>query len=264
MPSRSVRHVWLLAGHLAVLAIVPGCDATQDEAPPVRIDVLFAYTPGVTDLTDDVVSDVEAAVNATNAVYREGRIDVELGAVAVVPVDYQLTDKYGDLQRLVRPADGHLDTLHALRTIHAADIVVLVAEARSATVNAAVMATPETAFAIVHAGSMGAPDFALAHELGHLQGARHHPGNDTSDEPFPFGHGFNDGRIRTIMAGGPGTLVPRFSGPDQEFEGMVLGDAELHNVARVLRSSARYIANFRGETIPTAFVPPGTWPTRTY
>jgi hypothetical protein len=63
------------------------------------------------------------------------------------------------------------------------------------------------------------------------------------------------------MSGGPATLVPRFSGPDQVFEGVVLGDSATADVARVLRETATYVSNFRGPTTPDAFVPPGTWPT---
>ena len=114
---------------------------------------------------------------------------------------------------------------------------------------------------IVHVGTMGPPDYALAHEVGHLQGGRHTPESDPNQEPFLFGHAFRNEEIRTIVGTGGQKIVPYFSGPDLVYEGAVLGDSTLRNNAEVLRRSAVYISNFRGPVTPTDFVPPSTWPT---
>ena len=50
------------------------------------------------------------------------------------------------------------------------------------------------------------------------------------------------------------------SSSDVIVEGYRIGDAQTANVARVVRESAIYLANFRGAQEPTPFVPPGHWP----
>ena len=154
-----------------------------------------------------------------------------------------------------------LDEVHMLRDRHEADLVVVISDRPGTTINASVMAEASTAFVIVYWEALGAPAYALAHEVGHLQGARHASDEDPMLVPFSYGHGFHDDALRTIMAGGP-TLqrVPVFSSPAQTFEGVTLGDSTLHDNARVLRETAVYLSNFRGPQTPTDFVPPGTWP----
>ncbi|HYE59502.1 MAG TPA: hypothetical protein VD948_13405, partial [Rhodothermales bacterium] len=118
-----------------------------------------------------------------------------------------------------------------------------------------------TAFVILHWEDLGPPKYGFAHEIGHLHGARHAPNEDPSQTPFPYGHGFRNDSLMTIMAGGGQKRVPVFSGPDQNWRGVTMGEATLHDNARVLRETAAYLSNFRGPKTPTSFVPPGTWPT---
>ena len=236
----------------------------REDEDRIAITLLAAYTPAAAYSAANIESSIARALDDTNEAYANSGIPIRLELVGAVEVQYTLTDRIQDLQRLVRPGDGHLDTLHALRNARDADLVILVVDERLATINAAVMATPETAFAVVHAGTMGAPDYALAHELGHLQGARHTPDSDANPLPFAFGHAFRNDSVKTIMSTGPQRLLPYFSGPDQMHRGVVLGDSTLRNAAEVLRLTAAYISNFRGTVTPTDFTPPGTWPTATY
>jgi hypothetical protein len=249
---------------LAVLLLaLPACDSGGEEPAPsgTAITVLVAYTPGVR-----AAADVEALVaqvfDETNAVYTNSDIDLRLVPVHLAEVDYAWTDdRFVDLDRLLRPDDGFLDEVHVLRDRHEADLVVVVSDRLGTTVNAAIMAEASTAFVIVYWEVLGAPSYALAHEVGHLQGARHASDEDPETVPFPYGHGFRTDSLRTIMAGGRDRRkIPVFSGPGQTFEGVALGDSVLHDNARVLRETAVYLSNFRGPQTPTDFVPPGTWP----
>lgn len=70
-----------------------------------------------------------------------------------------------------------------------------------------------------------------------------------------------DSESRTIIANCPQRRIGRVSGPDQRYDGVVLGDSSLHDVARVLREAAVYVSNVRGPQTPTSFRPPGHWPT---
>lgn len=239
------------------------CDSGTEDAPEsgTAITVLVAYTPGVSAAVADVEGLVAQAIAETNEVYTDSGIDLRLVPVHLAEVAYEWTpDRLVDLERLLRPDDGFLDDVHTLRDRHEADVVVVVSDRPGMTINAAVMAEASTAFVIVYWEALGAPGYALAHEVGHLQGARHASGEDPALEPFPYGHGFRNDSLRTIMAGGPQQKIPVFSGPGQTYAGVALGDSARHDNARVLRETAVYLSNFRGPQTPTDFVPPGTWP----
>jgi peptidyl-Asp metalloendopeptidase len=249
---------------ILLLAVLAGCDFDNALPPDDRVEItlLAVYTPAAETAAPDIQARIRAAVEEINDIYRAGNIGVRLKTVHVARVDYQMTERVQDLERLLNPSDGHLDEVHVLRDAHQADLVALVVDRPNATINASIMAIPETAFVIVHYADMAGPGFALAHELGHLQGALHHPESHWQMEPFPYGHGFRGETIRDIMATGPALpRAPRFSGPDQVFEGITLGDDSLRNVARVLRETAVFVSNFRGPRTPTTFVSPGHWPT---
>ena len=248
---------------LALLPALMSCDSEGEEVPSgTEITVLVAYTPGVRAAVADVEALVARAFEETNTVYTDSDIDVRLVPVHLAEVDYAWTDeRLVDLERLLRTDDGFLDEVHPLRDVHEADIVVVVSDRPGTTINASVMAEASTAFVIVYWEALGAPSYALAHEVGHLQGARHAADEDPLLEPFPYGHGFHDDALRTIMAGGPGLQrVPLFSSPTATFREVVLGDSARHDNARVLRETAVYLSNFHGPQTPTDFVPSGTWP----
>ena len=247
---------------LLCLLLLAACDTAEpdpDEGKTV-ITVLFAYTSQVRAEAGDVVALIDRALDDTHRAYDNSRIDVRLRRVHALEVDYALTDRLQDLGRLVRPDDGYRDGLHALRDRYEADVVVLVAEERGATQNAAIMATPETAFAVVYYQHLGAPNFALAHEVGHLQGARHGPEQGVFEEPFPYGHATRTEAWKTIMSAGSLPVIPYFANPDVAYEGVPTGTPDRQNVARVLNETAVYLSNFRGPQTPTDFVPTATFP----
>lgn len=254
-------HSAVAAGLVAGLLLLASCDSdTDDPDDAATITVLVAYTSDVAAGAEDVEAGIRRAFDETNAVYANSGVAARLVPVHMVEVDYEVADRLETLAHLLRPDDGVLDALHALRDEHAADIVLLVPPGPGVTINAAVMAEPSTGFLIVQHAHLGAPSYALAHEMGHLHGARHSFDEDPALEPFPYGHGFRNDSLRTVLAGGAQQKVPFFSGPGQVYEGVVLGDSTLHDVARVLRESAVYLSNFRGPQTPTTFEPPGTWP----
>jgi hypothetical protein len=246
---------------LTALAALASCDTADPARGPTEIALLVVYTPGASTATGDIEAHVRRAVQETNQAYENSDVDARLALVHLAGVDYEITDLLLDLERLLLPDDGFLDEVHALRDQHEADVVALVSATPNATINAAVLAEASTAFTIVHWDGLGDPGYGLAHEIGHLQGARHAFEEDPLLEPFPYGHGFQNDAVRTIMANGPQALVPYFGGPDQVHDGIVLGDSTLRDVARVLRETAVYVSNFRGPRSPTDFEPPGTWPT---
>jgi peptidyl-Asp metalloendopeptidase len=263
MNARPLRPSSLFLAFAFVLTglAAAGCDS---HAPPAsdetQITLLVAYTAGARAAVPDITARILQTIEETNAVYRNGRIAIRLVPVHLAEVAYEPEERLLDLERLLDAFDGYLDEVHVWRDLYEADVVALVTEMEWSTINASIMAVPATAFVIVHHERMGAPGYALLHEIGHLQGARHSPDADPALEPFSYGHGFRNDSLRTIMATSRRIGVPHFSGPDQVYQGLVLGDAGLHDNARVLRQTAVYISNFRGATTPTDFVPPGHWP----
>jgi hypothetical protein len=244
------------------LLLIGGCDsANEDGHAPVEITIMAVYTSAARLAAGDIESVLYNTIEQTNQTYANSAVDLRLRLVHQQEVDYAVTDRIEDLRRLLLQQDGILDEVHAWRDEHEADLVAFVSDNPTSTINASIMAEKETAFVVVYWEVAGAPEYGLAHEIGHLFGARHSPDSDAQVAPFRYGHGYRDDRVRTIMANGPQPRIPYYSGPDQMYEGVTVGDSTLRDVARMLRESAVYISNFRGAQTATAFTPPGTWPT---
>jgi hypothetical protein len=247
---------------LLLAAGLASCDAT--DPPPADettdITLLVAYTPGVAALAD-AEDRIRRGIDETNAVYSASHTGARLVPVHFVRVADEVADRVEALGQFLAPADGVYDDLHTLRDRYEADVVLLVSSVPGTTINGAILATEATAVLIVQVDVIGAPGYGLAHEMGHLHGARHAPDEDTTSVPFAYGHAFRNDTLRTVLAGGSQRKVPAFAGPDVVVEGVVMGDAVRSDAARVVRESAAFLSNFRGPQTPTPFVPPGTWPT---
>jgi hypothetical protein len=113
----------------------------------------------------------------------------------------------------------------------------------------AILAAEDTAFAVVNY-SCAAENLSLAHEIGHLQGARHNVDVDSTETPFKYGHGYcyKPASWRTVMsydcASGTARL-PYWSNPDVKHDGIPMGTADKENNSRVLTETASTITNFR-------------------
>jgi hypothetical protein len=204
----------------------------------VDIDVLFAYTQAVEDphvLAARSLADANRANVASD-------VDVTFRVAGVVPLasgeaGRGMLQLYDDLV-----ARRDFAEAHAARLRTKADVLVLLVDVPHGPRGlAAVMPSAANAVAIVEYHDAIA-SMAVAHELGHIMGARHDVDDDDRDFPFAYGHGFVGPHGRTIMAtpcARPSEcpLVPRWSGPPE------LGDATA-NDARVLRETAATVAGF--------------------
>ncbi|MEZ4702355.1 MAG: M12 family metallo-peptidase [Rhodothermales bacterium] len=241
--------------------LIASCDtAPNPDNLATEVTLLVVYTRDAAEAAVDLNAYLQSAIAHTNIAFGNSRIPVVLTMVFAQEVDYTSTVPLQDLTYLVGQNDGVLDEVHTLRDQFEADIVAFITNDPQSTRNAAIMATPATAFVMAYWQDSAAPEYGLAHEIGHLFGARHTPDSDALDQPFAYGHGFRNATYRTIMANGTQTRVPHFSGPDQVYQGVVLGDSTERDVARAIRESAVYVSNFRGPQTETAFVPSGTWP----
>jgi hypothetical protein len=136
-----------------------------------------------------------------------------------------------------------------LRDEKHADIVGLMLEdPKDCGLSARVGGSADEAYFVVH-HSCAALTISIAHEVGHILGARHDRSIDTNDRPFPYGHGYVNGKKwRDIMSynaacnGCP--RIPFWSNPRVMYEGEPTG-TEREDNARVILEQAERVSKFR-------------------
>ena len=225
---------------------------TRRPAPHVTIDVLVAYTNKAARYYGDIRQElIELAVEEANESFRISNLShVELRLVYAFETDYvEEGGHFEHLWRLADKGDGHLEEVHALREKHHADVVVLIVDdPQGCGLSTRVYADADEAFAVVH-HECAASTYSLAHEIGHIIGARHDPSMDKIMTPFPYGRGYVNGtKWRDIMSYkescGGCPRVPVWSNPKVLVKGEPAGSAEQDN-ARVIAEQAGRVASFR-------------------
>ena len=220
--------------------------------PDIVITLLAAYTPAVARRYEDPARDlVELAVEEANQSFRNsglGFIRVEL--VHAYETQYAETGSHFDhVWRFADKGDGYMEEVHALRDRYKADVAMLfVHDPMGCGLATRVLAEADEAFAVVHhecATSM----YSLAHEIGHIIGARHDYALDSTAAPFPFGHGYVFGtKWRTMMSYkdtcNDCPRLPVWSSPAVTVKGIAAG-SERHNNAKVIAEQAARVAGFR-------------------
>jgi hypothetical protein len=218
----------------------------------IVIDVMVAYTKKAAANYVDVRRElIDLSIEEGNESFRmSGLKNIKLRLVHAYQTDYVEDGEHFDhLYRMVDKGDGYMEEVHDLRDKYRADVVVLIVDdAAGCGLATRVFADAEDAFAVVH-HECSASSYSLAHEIGHLIGARHDPNLDKSTTPFAYGRGFVNGtKWRDIMSykascGGCPRL-PVWSNPRVLIKGEPAGTAELDN-ARVISEQAARVAAFR-------------------
>ena len=220
----------------------------------VVIDVMVAYTAKAAANYGDIRRDlIELAIEETNQSFRASKIDnVAVRLVHTHETDYKEdgAEHFDHVWRMVDRGDGYLEEIPRLRDEKKADVVILVVDDPSGCGLATrVAADADEAYAVVH-HECAATSYSIAHEIGHILGARHDRGLDDNKSPFAYGHGYvsPDLKWRTMMSykascnGCP--RLPIWSSPRVAVKGQLAGDGETDN-SRVIRSQAERVAAFR-------------------
>jgi Metallo-peptidase family M12 len=243
------------------LGMRPAQKAQQKQvvAPPpasgaadIVIDVIIAYTRKAAANYTDIKSElVDLSIEEGNESFRmSGLGNIKLRLVHAYQTDYVEEGAHFDhVWRFADKGDGYMEEVHALRDRHRADVAVLIVDdPQGCGLATRVYADAEEAFAVVH-HDCAALTYSVAHEIGHLIGARHEPTMDKVKTPFPYGHGYVNGtKWRDIMSykescdGCP--RVPVWSNPKVLIKGEPAGTSVQDN-ARVIAEQAARVAAFR-------------------
>jgi len=219
----------------------------------VVIDVIVAYTKKAASYYADVKRDlVELAIEEANESFRMSSLGyIKLRLVHAYETNYveEGSEHFQHVWRFADKGDGYMDEIHGLRDKYRADVGVLIVDDPSGCGLATrVYADAEEAFAVVH-HECAATSYSVAHEIGHIIGARHDLSIDPNMTPFAYGHGYVNGtKWRDIMSykascnGCP--RLPVWSSPKVLIKGEPAGTPQLDN-ARVIAEQAARVAAFR-------------------
>lgn len=227
-------------------------DAAQHGDEQITITVIVAYTRAAAKHYDDISRDLISlsVAQANQSFRRSGLGNIRLELAHVYETGYVEQGSHFDhMFRFAEKNDGFADEVHALRDKYRADIAIMIVDdANGCGLSAGIAPPAERAFAVVHHGC-AASMYSLAHEVGHIIGARHDTGFDDTSTPVPYAHGYvSAAKWRTMMSyeqscGGCPRL-PIWSSPDILVHGEPAGN-DMSNNARIIRDGARRVAGFR-------------------
>ena len=241
------------------------------------VDVLVVYTPAAKWYAGgpaEIEALIDLSVAETNQAYVDSNVIQRIRLAHKQEIVHEERGSI-DVYRLTGGRDGFLDDVHVLRDDHQADLVALITSPLGSLCGIAWIGpgAAGVGFSLTAVNCLS-PSYTFAHELGHNMGLRHDVFvDDTVDEDFPDNHGYvnqrafvegapESARWRTIMAynrqcfraGFFCARLPRFSNPEQSWNGDPQGVAGVSNARRVLDATRATMAKYRARA--TAWLSP--------
>ncbi|MBN8212705.1 MAG: hypothetical protein J0M09_07275 [Xanthomonadales bacterium] len=269
-PLRSGGHVIahidetkMPADHPAAYNFLPQIDMgkvqraarAQGDVGPLAIStirVMVVATQSAANASGDIAGLVNLAVAESNQGYANSGVEITLQLAGRYTTTYVESGSFStDLTRFRGTTDGYMDSYHATRNTVTADVMMLlINNASSCGLASGIGSTAATAFAVAHYGC-ATGYYSFAHEIGHLQSARHDIATDPTLTPYAYGHGYRSptNTWRTVMAYAcPTGSCPRinyWSNPAKTYGGQAMGNTTRAHNQRVLNNTKATIAAFR-------------------
>jgi hypothetical protein len=234
-----------------VVKPLPDADREALQAKKIVIDLMIVYTRAAASHYLREPADLLAmAVEQANETFRNSGLgNISLRLVHTQAIDYD-ESAGGHFEHLYRMVDGvgSFKHIRKLRNDKKADIVgLIVDDASGCGLSTRVAANSEEAYFVVH-HSCATITISIAHEIGHLLGARHDRAIDGNNMPFAYGHGHVNGKWRDIMSyqqSCDGCLrIPYWSSPRVMYKGEPTG-TDADDNARVILEQAERVSKFR-------------------
>ena len=160
------------------------------------IDILVVYPTAVRSEagnTSDVEATIASAVADSNLCYRKSLVPIQLRVVHMAEVNYTPTGTLNiDLDRLKEKNDGYIDEVHDLRDQYGADLVCLLTTdsdfgGLASTMKRPTLGFESSGFNVNVWDQLGAPNYTLAHEIGHNMGCLHNREDATWSDDYDYG-----------------------------------------------------------------------------
>ena len=234
--------------------VAPFPDAQRQalEAKRITIDVMLLYTNNAAKHYIRDPGDLLAlAIEQANETFRNsglGNVSLRLVHYEAIEYDEAGANQFDHLYRMV-DGEAPFKDLKKLRNEKRADIVGMIIDSPTGCGQSTrVGAEADEAYFVVH-HSCAAITYSIAHEVGHILGARHDRVVDANDTPFPFAHGYINGtKWRDMMSYRDGCggcpRIPYWSNPRVMYKGEPTGTPATDN-ARVILEQAERVSKFR-------------------
>ena len=235
-------------------AVAPFADADRLalEAKDVTIDVMLLYTARAAKHYIRDPSDLLAlAIEETNQTLKNsglGNINLRLVYSQLIDYDASEDDHFTHLYTMVDGL-GPFKEVKRLRDEKHADIVgLIIHNPTGCGLSTRIGPDSDQAFFVVH-HACAAVTMSIAHEVGHILGARHDRFVDDNNSPYAYGHGYvNGGKWRDLMSYKQGcggcARIPYWSNPRIMYNGEATGTAAADN-ARLILELAERVSQFR-------------------
>jgi hypothetical protein len=239
--------------------------------PVPVIDLLAVYTSAAANAaggSQQIEDLIAATVEQTNQAFANSQINASIRLVDVQQVSYAESGNIDtDMNRL---QNGRVATVSALRQQYGADLVTMFTSAGTQAGNEEILGEGDVlrnvgqlggndslAYSVVVAPSALA-NYTLAHELGHNLGAMHDTQNADGTGAYAYSYGWrftgNDGTTyHDIMSYDPGQVIPYYSNPDVNYDGVPTGTAGADN-ALTINQTAAIVAGYRASVVPEATI----------